>query len=356
MAQVISLDTLLDLKSLAENRSRFARASLFERVVSLWDSSAAELGADAQGVIDEILIDLAREAESEIKARLVEKLARTALPPMGLMRTLALDEISVAQPVLQFCLGFSEEELMAFAEAGGMAHRRALAQRTDVLPRLGRALARRKEPEVALALVKNAGARLDRGLFGDMLALAKGDERLRDALVQRRDLPKDMAYQMFWWVSAAMRRSILERFSIEPQELDSILREVLRDVAQEEPLAVARSLPRPHDVNGVTGLIQRLKSGDFRGFVQGLAGLCSVSAETAARIVNDPSGEGLAVAVRAIGADRSQFTSIFLQLDFHRYGKARPLSHAQSVSRIFDLVTEARARAALRIWDAQAAA
>lgn len=350
------MDRLLDLKSLAENRTRFARSSLFERVVSLWTEGSHELGSDAQDVVDEILIDLARDVEMEIKSNLLARLARANQPPMGLMRALALDDISVSQPILQHCLTFSEDELIVMADAGGMAHRRAIAQRAEVSCRLGRTLARRKEADVALALVKNAGAKLDRGLFTDMLAIAKGDERLRDALVQRRDMPKDMAYQMFWWVSAAMRRSILERFAIEPDELDQVMREILNEKAQQEPLMVARDHPRSCDVNGVMGLIQRLKSGDFRGFIQGLAGLASISVETASRLINDPTGEGLAVAARAIGADRSQFTSIFLQLDFHRYGKARPLSHAQSVARIFDLVSEAKARTALSVWNAQAAA
>ena len=77
---------------------------------------------------------------------------------------------------------------------------------------------------------------------------------------------------------------------------------------------------------------------------------------TATKIVSDMGGEPLAIACKAVGADRSQFTTIFMQLDFKRFGKARPMSFLDGVSRIYDAMPQAKARAMVQLWGLQSAA
>jgi hypothetical protein len=61
----------------------------------------------------------------------------------------------------------------------------------------------------------------------------------------------------------------------------------------------------------------------------------------------------LAVAARALGADRSQFTALVLQLDYKRHGKARPPAVIEPAAEAFDAVSEQNARAVLALWNAQ---
>ena len=113
------------------------------------------------------------------------------------------------------------------------------------------------------------------------------------------------------------------------------------------------SKPKPWSMGEVNALIAKVKAGDVNGFTQSLAKLIGVDASVAAKIVGDAGGEPLAIACKAVGADRSQFTTIFLQLDYKRFGKARPISHVQTVAKIYDLLPTDKAMAAVTLWNAQ---
>ena len=106
----------------------------------------------------------------------------------------------------------------------------------------------------------------------------------------------------------------------------------------------------------ISGLIAKARAGDVDGFTKALAKVVGVDLATAAKIVGDGGGEPLAIVCKAVGADRAQFTTIFLQLDYKRFGKARPIAHVQNVSRIYDLVPKEKALAAVALWNAQALA
>jgi hypothetical protein len=105
----------------------------------------------------------------------------------------------------------------------------------------------------------------------------------------------------------------------------------------------------------VNALIGKIKAGDVPGFTTALGQLVGVDLPVAAKIVADTGGEALAIACKALGADRSQFTTIFLQLDYKRFGKARPIAHVQNVAKIYDLMPKEKAMAQVSLWNAQAA-
>lgn len=102
-------------------------------------------------------------------------------------------------------------------------------------------------------------------------------------------------------------------------------------------------------------MIAKVKAGDLHGFTLALATLIGVEPVVAAKIVADTGGEPLAIACKAVGADRSQFTTIFLQIDYKRFGKARPASHVQNVSKIYDLLPQTKAQTTVSLWNAQGA-
>ena len=105
----------------------------------------------------------------------------------------------------------------------------------------------------------------------------------------------------------------------------------------------------------VNELVAKARAGDLNGFTAALGALIGVEPAVSARIVSDKGGEPLAIACKAIGADRAQFTTIFLQIDYQRFGKARPASHIQAVSKTYDLLPQASAQATVSLWNAQPA-
>lgn len=346
------MEDLLTLKSLAYNRSTLARASLFEKVAALWLDDASALTDANQDVMDQILTDLVKDVEGAVRARIAEGLAGRSHIPRKLVETLASDpDISVSGPLLSRCSKLAERLLTRIAREGGVVHRQAIAKRDAVSSPLSDVLCERREAVVMKTLISNPGATLSRAAFREAMHLAKSDETVRDALLTRADTPKDLVYRMFWWVSSALRTQILLRYNVEERALDDVMRDMLAELGEDKIAALAPGKPAAH--RPFNTLLHALSGAGLRAFVQDLAASAGVAPETAARIVNDQGGECLAVAARALGADRAQFTALVLQLDFKRHGKARPPSVIEPAAAAFDSVDEAQARAVMALWNAQ---
>ena len=344
---------LLDLKTLAENRTGFARSALFDREAGLLFEGEGELNPDVRALIDQILTGLIVHVESEVRRKVAQRISSLKTAPYELLKLLANDAIEIALPILHHSPILTDLDLVAIVETKTADHRVAVAKRPTLPATVSAALVAAKEPQVVEALLANLGAVIPRAVFGDLVALSKAVETIRKPLLSRRDMPKDLAHGMFWFVTAALRQTILEKFAVDAKELDAILASVLagRDELAERKADKAR--PASSGMGEVNALVARMKAGDVAGFTQALASIIGVEPAIATKIVTDAGGEPLAIACKALGADRSQFTTIFLQLDYKRYGRARPISHVQSVSRIYDLLPQEKAQATVCLWNAQ---
>ncbi|MBI1212915.1 MAG: DUF2336 domain-containing protein [Alphaproteobacteria bacterium] len=350
-AEAVDNKELLSLKVLAENRAVFARSSLFERVSSLLFEGEGELRPEVRTLIDEILVGLIGQVEQQIRQKVAARISALTAPPLALTRLLASDEISVAGPILEKSAALTERDLLTIIAEATSAHRQAIAKRSALSASISAALVAKQETKVVEALLANAGAVIPAEVFEDLVALSKSVESIRKPLLLRGDLPKDLAHQMFWWVTAALRHVILERFAIDAKELDAILGSILHETRMRRALNAAPEFQwRQGELNAI---LARLKQGDVKGFTEGLAKIANISLDSAARVVSDPSGEPMVLLAKAIGADRAQITSIFLQLDFKRHGKARPLAQIETIAKLYDTVSLDRAKATVALWDAQ---
>ena len=350
-ANAVENKELLSLKVLAENRAVFARSSLFERVSGLLFEGEGELKPEVRTLIDEILVGLIGQVEIQIRQKVSERIAALTAPPPALTKLLAGDEISVARPILEQSPILTERDLHALIDEASADHRHAIAKRVALSASISTALAAKRETKVIEALLANAGAIIPADVFEDLVALSKSVETIRKPLLMRGDLPKDLAYQMFWWVTAALRNVILQRFAVDAKELDGLLGSILHETQLERSTKAAPQFQwRQGEINA---LVSKLKLGDVKGFTQGLAQLANIAPETAARIVSDASGEPMVILAKAIGADRAQITTIFLHLDYKRHGKARPPAQIETIASLYDAVTTDRAKSAILLWDAQ---
>ena len=349
-ADAVDNQALLDLKLLAENRAAFARSSLFERVSGLLFEGEGELKPAVGALIDDILVGLIGQVELHVREKVAERIGGLTAPPPALTRLLAGAEISVARPILERSPILTVHDLLAIIAEATSDHRHAIAKRAELPASLSTALAAKRETKVIETLLANAGAVIPVELFDDLVALSKSVEAIRKPLLQRGDLPKDLAYQMFWWVTAALRNTILQRFAVDAAELDGILGSILHDLRSKRPAKGEGFQWRQGEINA---LVAKLRQGDVKGFTEGLAQTAGITRETAARIVSDASGEPMVILGKAIGIDRTQITTIFLQLDYKRYGKARPIAQIQSIASVYDAVSVDRAKSAVLLWDAQ---
>jgi uncharacterized protein (DUF2336 family) len=336
---------LHELKTLAHERDHGARQTLFEKVCDLALAGGGEIEPQIQKLMDDILLGLVRNVEQRIRARLAERLAPLKSAPPELLRLLAKDDINIARPILTRSPQLLEEDLIAIIGSASKDHAVAIARRPRLAERVGDVLIESGDIQIFEALAENQTAKLSRGALGALAVRSEAHEPLQKMLLSRKDLPPEFAHQMFWWVSATLRRFILERFDIDQAALDRMIFEIAEENA---PGAGRKALKTGLNVANLIINLRTDKAADFR---RDLAGLVGVSEETARRIINDPGGEALAVACRAMGADRSQFTTLLLLLDYKRFGRPRPTGHLEQVALAYDRMPRDRAVMTARLWD-----
>jgi len=182
-------------------------------------------------------------------------------------------------------------------------------------------------------------------------------------LLRRADLPSDLGHRMFWWVSAALRQHILERYAIDELALDDVIQESSRpgdrfprspETRPNEVVTLVRGLAERGQLTEQF-LLQSLRQHHISVFTAGLARMAKLELKMAQRIVFDPGGEALTVACKAIGMDRAVFASIFLLTRKIVEGaSASAATVVEDMLRIYDRLAQDRAQHVLRFWQRDA--
>ena len=76
------------------------------------------------------------------------------------------------------------------------------------------------QEDVIASLLNNHGAKVSRHVMDYLASESKRVDAYQNPLVRRPELSPELAERMSWWVSAALREHISERFSLDLGELD----------------------------------------------------------------------------------------------------------------------------------------
>lgn len=338
--------------TMSASRQSGRRADLGRRLGEYLIAEGEMVDADDSRIIDELLTAVVSQTESALRARLAEKLAATSNPPKKLVAWLARDEFEVAGPLLRESMALAEDDLVEICDCGEMRHRREIAGRPDVSERVSEALTGRPEQEVLVALTKNSKARISRDAFRDLVMHSQTIEALRKPLAARKDLPYDLAHALFWWTSSVLRAAILERFPIPVEDLDRLLAPATAQFADEAPAIASPIGPkRVSPAARLGALIADLRAGRDEDLYARFAEMLEIEEWLSRQILEDPSGETLAIACRALDADRDQFTKLFLLLDYRKFGRPRPTGFFQRAVAAYGALDRDRAKATVRLWN-----
>jgi len=239
-------------------------------------------------------------------------------------------------------------------------HRLAVAIRSRVSEKVSEALIAEGGADVIETLLKNPNAEISERAMEYLVAESRRVDRFQEPLLSRHDLPQGLAQRMFWWVSAALRRRILVRFSdFDVAALDDALQTATQraiatqDAAQGLESRAKALAARLHEAGDLTPrfLTSCLKQQKIPLFVAGLAHLSGLSLPMTWRIFGDREGESFAVVCKAIEMDRNEFANMFLFLAEARGGeRVRPASVLRDVLELFDAISVSNAQAALKYW------
>jgi uncharacterized protein (DUF2336 family) len=307
------------LFDLAREKSRAGRAGLFAAIAELFERRGDNLHKSERRLMGDILRRLSRDVEKQLRAKLAQRLATRAQAPRELILMLANDEIEVAYPILAGSPALRDIDLVEVIRHRTLQHQLAVAIRKDISESVSEALVETGQEDVIVALLGNSDARISAAVMQHLVEESKRVDRYQIPLVRRPDLSKELARRMCMWVSAAMRKHIVEHYVIDPHDLDDEIDQAAREMAQEAeaeadgPSPAYSLVEKLHAAGELTPsfVLKSLSQGQVTLFELSFAALTGLRPVLLRRIVYEPGGEGLAVLCRAIGVDAQVFLSMY---------------------------------------------
>lgn len=350
----LEIQQLLDL---ARDKSVAGRQALTATVTDLFFAQGNVLTDRERSLMTEILRQLINDVETSIRVALAERLAVQPNAPRDLVLALANDEIMVAHTILMHSPVLCNEELIEIIQHRTMEHQLAIAMRSSIDEPVCDALVETDNSDVIRTLLDNHGARLSSATMAYLVEQSKRLDTYQNPLLCRPDLSVDLARQMYWWVSAALRKHILSNFNIDAREFDQVLEDGIHELIdgvsvqhERKSVELADNIAADADITPAL-LLQSLRQGEVALFEAMFAKLIGIRLTLVRRLLFERGGQGLAIACRAIGMAPPVFTSIYLLSRKARPNE--PMPTRAEVDEMTDLYRHIALPAAvqlLRIW------
>lgn len=351
---------------LSEAHEPQARTALVRRLCDVVSWPESRIPTHERQLAADILVGLLRTSNQELRQRCAMGLVRVNDPPKSLLRYLARDDISVAQPLLENSAGFDDSDLVATIRAGVAPHWMAIARRRGVSETVTDALLQTSDADVIEAVLRNQTTRLSTQGIDLIVARSRQAPRLAPLLVPRSELRTTQALVLFWWASFEARLQILRRFAIDRnvllQELGDIFalaaaegwsdadtRKTLQVVERRQRNRAAAAQSPYGSLEGA--LTVAAERGIDRQLLNEIAHLCGVKPTTASQVLTDAGGEAIGVLCKAVGLKRPALIALWRAL-------RRPLGDPDTLDNplgrtvyVFDTLATAKAQTVLRYWN-----
>ena len=307
------------LIGLARQKSQAGRNSIFETIQDLFLQKKDALSDRERALMGDILRQLIFEVEMSVRKGVAARLAKRDDAPRELILALANDEIEVAHPLLIESTVLHEADLIELVRHRTQAHQLAIAMRRELPEGVSQSLVDTGDVSVITRLIENEDAKISDSLMDYLVAESKHVDSFQNPLINRADLPPDLARKMYWWVSAAVRQHIVENFSVDPTEIDDSIEAVVKDRIETEAISgggptEAESAAREIDSQGKLTeefLVDLLEDGEVSLFEASFARATGIPIKLARRMLYEPGGEGLAMACKAGGFSADMFTKLY---------------------------------------------
>jgi uncharacterized protein (DUF2336 family) len=354
-AQTATLDTVQkhakDLLVLARDPSPTARTAL---VSGLYDLSheSAELPAVERALAVDVVLEIIKRAPTGVRQQVSERLARDPQAPKVLVLALARDaDVSVAYPVLIESSVLDESDLVEILRKSPPEHRCGTLQRESLSEAVASVAVQTGDPQVMRWLVENPGANISHSDMELIVQAARVEPELQKPLVNRSDLPADLATKMEAFLPDDLRQQIVDRHRVDTGALDQAranAETAAAAAAEAERRAMALALEhRQAGTLDVELLMQTIRAGKLVEFEAFFARYARISLSAARRILAAQSGEGMAVTLKAPGVNKGIFSKIFMLNRQARDANTEVSAALARASEVFDRLQNADAASRL---------
>lgn len=282
------------------------RPVLLRVLVDLFVSKTHHSAAELQQ-FEEMMAHLLDEADEETRLSVAGALSKHPLTPPSLLERFVAQRNEVAAKVLAEA-SMDRRALNAAAVFGTAVMAQAVARRRDIDATVIRNLAERPETDVLCALVENRAAPIDRALLRYLARRSQVHPELAARLLERGDTGETVSLFM-----AAGRT----------QRADLIAAARRQDLG-----ATGAPLPFTASPRTMAAIERAALTIGLDGLDAALATALGCTSREITRIIDDPHGEPLALALAALGVPAEVAARIFIlgQTGIgHSYAKVRRL-------------------------------
>ena len=350
------IETLI---SLAHDKSKEARGKLVENITDLFLSDGGRLNEHERAIMSDILSKLIFTVEASLRKQLSQALADSGVEMDEVALLLANDNGDIARPILEKTELLHDKDLIDIIRMRTDEHRVAIAIRDGLSSEVSDALIEYGNEDVIENLLKNNDSNISKRAMEYLVAESRRIDRYQEPLLNRDDLSSELAHKMYWWVSAALRKRIVTEFDVDPLVVDDLLQQATSRalvIHSEGNSAVVKAQKLVHrmyenDELNHQFLLQSLRQQRIPVFVASMSELARVDYSTAWQIFSDERCESLAILAKAVGINRSDFTSMYLLLTKARDGmQVRQANELNNILELFDSVEEKTAIGAIQYW------
>jgi uncharacterized protein (DUF2336 family) len=352
----VERDDLEYLFELARDKTVAGRRMLVATIGDLFFSQHDVLSDRERSLMTEILRQLIHDVEVSVRRALAERLAEQPLAPHDLVVALANDEIEVAHPLLVNSDVLQDLELIEIIRNRTLEHQLAISIRKSVSEEVADALIATDSIDVIKTLLENHNADISQRTMEYLVEQSQRVDTYQNPLLRRPDLDTTLAKRMYWWVSAALRTYILDRYEIDPGELDETMESTVKSLTEAEgdqrPKAVelADQLAERQEITPAL-IVKTLREGEVALFAALFGKYTGIRLQLVQRMLFEPGGEGLAIACKGSGIDKSTFASIYV---LTRKARGRDsvnhLADMAGILGLYDRIKEDAAGMLLKKW------
>lgn len=353
---------LKQLIAVAKEGSSDKRRDLLRDITDVFMAQPERYTSTELQHFDVIMSRVTEQVEVALRREIAEKLADVPTAPRGLIKQLASDEISVAEPVLRRSQALTEDDLVRIVRQRSQGHMKAITKRKQVPASVTSELVERGGEDVLVSLAQNQGAQFKPDAMEKMVSHSRSMKSLQKPMTDRFDLPPQLLTQMYFFVSSALKKEILKRSDmLDPALIDEavksnrkkILTEAVRDARSEvtEAREFIQEKVRANAINEtlLKELIEMRRSTEF---LLAFSHHVGIDSSTAQAILKDRTWESLAIACRAAGLERPTFAKIV-------FGMQKGAEEQNKALRILDLylkIPQEAAERVMRFWRVRAQA
>ena len=350
---LMQLKQAQQLYGLARDKTPESRAKLAGSISKLLEMEVTPRESE---MVADVLVELMRKAERDIRSALSEQLAVMDCVPLRLVLQLANDEIDIAHPVLKESRVLGDMDLMYIIKAKSPEYWRVIATRKQMGDRVIDMLADMGDYETSLRLVENKDIRLTEHACVTISDMAQEHEDLAMPLLRREDISPEVVSRIYQYVGEEIKQFIVQNYELDTQKIiETVDHTVLefrdgRELAEYKPddhmMKVAQTFKDKGKLDTKL-MIATLRRGQFRSFVAQFSVFCGLDLKTTAQILMQSHGQGLAIACRAYDISKEDFVSMFLLTNqFRNHGR---MVNTQEMSKAVSYFNRIDAAVALKI-------